>query len=89
VKELAITKHAAARMSQRAIVRRDAELIILIGAEIDDGYLVREKDYRQAEHRLKKLLQSFRRLVGKRLVVKNGQIVTAYHASKIRARPTS
>jgi len=34
----------------------------------------------------KRLLQSFRRLVGKRLVVKNGQIVTAYHSSKTYER---
>jgi hypothetical protein len=61
-------------------------LIILIGTEIDDGYLVREKDYKEAEHRLKRLLQNFRRLVGKRLVVENGRIVTAYHSSKTHER---
>jgi len=83
---LTITEHAAVRMSQRGIMLKDAELIVLIGTEIDDGYLVREKDYKEAEHGLKRLLQSFRRLVGKRLVVKNGQIVTAYHPSKTRER---
>jgi hypothetical protein len=40
---LTITEHAAVRMSQRGIMPKDAELIILIGTEIDDGYLVREK----------------------------------------------
>ena len=79
---LTITEYAALRMSQRGIMPKDAELIVLIGTEIDDGYLVREKDYQEAEHALKRLLQSFRRLVGKRLVVKNGQIVTAYHPPK-------
>lgn len=79
---LTITEHAAVRMSQRGIMPKDAELIVLIGTEVDDGYLVREKDYQEAEHALKRLLQSFRRLVGKRLVVKSGQIVTAYHPSK-------
>ena len=83
---LTITKHAVARMSQRGIMPKDAELIVLIGTEIDDGYFVREKDYQEAEHRIKRLLQSFRRLVGKRLVVKSGQIVTAYHSSKRHER---
>ncbi len=83
---LTITKHAAARMAQRGIVPRDAELIVLIGTQLDDGYVVREKDYQETEHRLKQLLHSFRRLVGKRLVVKDGAIVTAYHPSKRRAR---
>ncbi|MDH6259684.1 hypothetical protein [Bradyrhizobium sp. BR13661] len=83
---IGITKHAAARMSQRSILANEAELIVLIGTEVDDGYLVREKDYRNAEQGLKQLLQSFRRLVGKRLVVKNGQIVTAYRPSKTRER---
>jgi hypothetical protein len=79
---LTITNHAVVRMSQRGIMPRDAELIVLIGTEVDDGYLVREKDYQEIERRLKQLLQCFRRLVGKRLVVTDGQIVTAYHSSK-------
>ena len=57
-------------------------MIVLIGTEVDDGYLVREKDYREAEHALKWLLCSFRRLVGKRLVVRSGRIVTAYRPSR-------
>ncbi|MGL3211637.1 hypothetical protein [Bradyrhizobium sp. BR 1433] len=83
---LTITKHAAVRMSQRGILLKDAELITLIGTEVTDGYLVREKDYREAEHTLKRMLQQFRRLVGKRLVVKSGQIVTAYHSSGAHKR---
>jgi hypothetical protein len=83
---LTITKHAEVRMSQRGLVPRDAELIALIGTEVDDGYLVRERDYQEAERGLKLLLQRVRRLVGKRLVVKNGQIVTAYHPTRTRER---
>jgi hypothetical protein len=79
---LTITNHAVVRMSQRGIMPRDAELIVLIGTEVDDGYLVREKDYQEIERRLKQLLQRFHGLVGKRLVVTDGQIVTAYHSSK-------
>lgn len=54
-------------MSERGIRPRDLELIVLIGTHVDDGYVAREKDYQEAEHRLKQLLYSFRCLVDKRL----------------------
>lgn len=79
---LAITTHAAVRMAQRGLNLKDSELIVLIGTEVDDGYLVRSKDYQEVERMLKKLLQRFRRVVGKRLVVAEGRIVTAYQASE-------
>jgi hypothetical protein len=82
----AITKHALARMSQRNIATDDAELIALIGTEVADGYLVRQRDCKEAEQDLVRLLQSVRRLAGKRLVVRDGQIVTAYRASKAKER---
>ncbi len=79
---LTITGHAAIRMAQRAIRIMDAELIALIGTEVEDGYLVRQKDYQQVERTLKELLTRFRLLVGKRLVVADGSIVTVYHATR-------
>ena len=66
---LTLTTHAAVRMAQRGIMPKDAELIVLIGTEVDDGYLVREKDYQEVEHALKRIMPRCRRLVGKRLVV--------------------
>ncbi len=79
---LSLTIHAAVRMAQRSMNMKDCELIALIGTEVDDGYLVRDKDYQEVEKQLKKVLQRFRRVVGKRLIVAEGRIVTAYHASK-------
>lgn len=61
-------------------------MIALIGTEVEDGYLVREKDYQQVERTLKELLSRFRLLVGKRLVVADGTIVTAYHATQRQQR---
>jgi hypothetical protein len=46
---LVLTGHAAMRMAQRSIKLKDAELIALIGTEVADGYLVRDKDY-QGRH---------------------------------------
>ena len=83
---LTITNHAAIRMAQRGIQAKDAELIALIGTEVEQGYLIREKDYRQVEQRLKSFLNRFKRLVGKRLVVADGTIVTAYHTSRKHER---
>jgi len=83
---LPITRHASTRLTQRGMRLDDAELIALIGTEVEDGYLVRAKDYQEIESALKKLLERFRRVIGKRLVIANGQIVTAYHASRGRER---
>ena len=43
---------------------------------------MRKKDYQQVEGTLKELLTRSRRVVGKRLVVADGSIVIAYHASR-------
>ena len=61
---------------------QDAELIALIGTQVEDGYLVRNKDFQQIKSDLTKFLKRLRRIVGKRLILNNGQVVTAYHASR-------
>jgi hypothetical protein len=83
---LILTAHAAMRIAQRSIPLKDAELIFLIGTEVDDGYLVREKDYQEVERQLKIFLERCWRMVGKRLVTAEGRIVTAYHPSKKHAQ---
>ena len=79
---LTISNHATLRMAQRGITPKDAELIALIGTEVDDGYFVRDKDFQKIENDLKRLLQRLRRVVGKRLIVNSGRIVTAYHPTR-------
>jgi hypothetical protein len=64
----------------------DSELISLIGTEVDDGYLVRDQDCQQLERELKYLLACVRRVRGKRLVIADGRIVTAYHVVKKQQR---
>jgi hypothetical protein len=78
---LMLTSHAAVRMAQRSINMKDSDLIALIGTEVDDGYLVLAKDCQKIERELKRFLERIWRICGKRLVVIDGQIVTAYHAS--------
>lgn len=81
-----ITRHAAVRMAQRGIPLKDAELIQLIGSEVDDGYLVRDKDCQAVERLMKSLLQRVQHLKGKRLVIAEGRIITAYHAGPRQKR---
>jgi hypothetical protein len=73
-------------MDQRAISRDDLDLIMLIGTEVEGGYLVRNKDCQTAERHLKQLLERVRRLDGKRVVLADGKIVTAYHARPAKER---
>jgi hypothetical protein len=74
-----VSKHARTRISQRGIEERDLDLIMLIGTEVDDGYWVRDRDVRAFERKLKELLNRALRLKGKRIVVADGTLVTAFH----------
>jgi hypothetical protein len=71
-------------MAQRGF--NDAELIVMAGTEVEDGYLIRQADYQEIERVLKKFLEHLRRLRGKRLVIGTGRIVTAYHATNNHQR---
>ena len=61
----------------------DLDLIMRIGTEVEDGYLVRAKDYQAVERALNRLMERVRRLSGKRVVIAGDRIVTVY-----RARPS-
>ena len=80
---IALSDHAIQRMAQRSIHASDIDLIMAIGSEVRDGILVSRKDCENLEKSLKSLLNRVRRLEGQRLVLSQGRVVTAYHASKI------
>lgn len=79
---LSISTHAFTRMAQRGIQPDDVDLILALGTEVDDGVLVRRKDVAVIEREMKALLKRLRRIEGKRLVVANGLLVTAFHATE-------
>lgn len=79
--DLSLTAHAVARMAQRAILPSDLDIILAFGSEVEDGILVREKDVECAERALRNLLKRVQKVKGKRLVMVDGCLVTAYHAS--------
>ncbi|MBY6266542.1 hypothetical protein EI613_32355 (plasmid) [Azospirillum sp. 412522] len=84
--DVSVTRHATTRMAQRALHADDLELIMLVGTEVEDGYLVREKDCQAAERYLKRLLDQVRRLRGARVVVDGEQVVTVYRAGSSKKR---
>lgn len=76
------TKHGSMRASQRNIKECDLEIIMNFGCEVADGYLMLACNCQAAERELKKQLETIRRLKGKRLVIKDGKVVTVFHASE-------
>jgi hypothetical protein len=81
-----LTKHGAKRLSQRGIRHDDLALAQEIGTEVEGGYLVLEKDYQAFERRLNERREQARRLVGKRVVIVDNALVTAYHANPRKQR---
>jgi hypothetical protein len=81
-----LTHHAVTRMAQRGIASDDLELIARIGTEVEGGYLVRKKDFQAFDRELKQVRDYLRRLVGKRLVIESGQVLTVYHANRGKQR---
>lgn len=80
------TSHASQRTAQRGIRDEDLELIMSVGTEVEGGIFVREKDYLAIEREVRLRLTKLRRLVGKRLVLEGGVLLTAYHARPGKAR---
>ena len=81
-----ITKHASLRLAQRAISISDAEMIMGFGTEVDDGYIFLNQNCDALESELKAAIQRVRKLRGKRIVVGNGQVITAYRATEATTR---
>jgi hypothetical protein len=79
--DLTLTNHAVARMAQRAILPSDLEIILAVGSEVEGGILVREKDIECVERAVRSLLKRLQKMKGKRLVMADGCVVTAYHAT--------
>jgi hypothetical protein len=84
--DLARTQHAITRLAQRGIKLDDIPFIMAFGTEVTDGFLVREKDVRAIEHSMKAFVQRLRLLQGKRIVTRDGCLITGFHASEKQAR---
>lgn len=73
---LAVTKHAVERFAQRGFKLDDTEIIMQLGTEVEDGYLVCDQECRRVEEQLRTMLRRLDRLRGARLVVEGSTVVT-------------
>lgn len=80
--DLAMTRHARKRLAQRAMQPIDIDLILRIGTEVEGGLLVRKKDFESFAATMLAEVEQARRLVGKRVVIAEGHLVTAYHSTR-------
>lgn len=76
-----LTKHAQKRLSQRGIRQKDLELLMKHGSEVQDGYFMTNRDADRVIRRLKETIRALERLKGKRAVVTENAVVTAFHVS--------
>jgi hypothetical protein len=79
---LEVTKHAAERFAQRAFTLGDAEIIMQLGTEVEDGFLVCDRECRKVEEQLRAMLRRLDRLRGARLVVEGSTVITVYRTGK-------
>jgi hypothetical protein len=77
-----ITKHAIERFAQRGFELDDAEIIMHVGTQVEDGFLVCDRECRQMEAEAKAFLRRLGRLRGARLVVDGSNVITVYRAGK-------
>ena len=83
---LSISRHAQTRMAQRGLRQADIDLILRLGSEVEGGILMRRKDFECYAAALRDQLRRAERLVGKRLVMAEDTLVTAYHSSEADAK---
>lgn len=79
---LEVTKHAAERFAQRGFTLGDAEIIMQLGTEVEDGFLVCDRECRKVEEQLRAMLRRLDRLRGARLVVEGSTVITVYRTGK-------
>ena len=73
------THHAETRMQQRGIREKDISLIIELGTQIDDEtWFMRNRDVTREIENLKKEIHRLERLANRKIVVRKGQVITAY-----------
>ena len=77
--ELVYTRHAETRMQQRGARSGDITLILACATQIDDEtWLVRRQDAKREIERRKREIQTLERLTSRKLVMRDGRVITTY-----------
>ena len=73
------TRHAERRMQQRGIRSGDVTLILEHGTQIDEEtWFMRDRDVKREIECRKREIRALERLAHKKLVVRDGHVITAY-----------
>ena len=77
--DLIYSRHARTRMQQRGIRKADIPIILAYGTQIDDEtYFMRNRDANREIETSKREIQALSRLVNRKVVIRNGRVITAY-----------
>lgn len=77
--DLIYSQHARTRMQQRGIRKADIPIILEYGTQIDDEtYLMCNRDAAREIETRKREIQTLSRLVNRKVVIRNGRVITAY-----------
>ena len=73
------SRHAETRMQQRGIRAKDISLIIAMGTQVDDQtWIMRKRDVARGIGILKRAINVLERLANRKVVMRDGQVITAY-----------
>ena len=76
---LSYTQHAKTRMQQRGIRKTDIPIILTCGTQIDDEtYFMCNRDAAREIETRKREIQTLSRLVNRKVVIRDGRVITAY-----------
>ena len=83
------TRHAETRMQQRGIRAKDISLIIAMGTQVDDQtWIMRKRDVVREIEILKRGIRVLERLANHKVVMRDGQVVTAYPSRPVDQKRT-
>ena len=73
------SQHARTRMQQRGIRKTDIPIILACGTQVDDEtYFMSNRDAAREIETRKREIQTLSRLANRKVVIRNGCVITAY-----------
>ena len=86
---LTYSRHARTRMQQRGIRKADIPIILACGTQIDDEtYFMRNRDAAREIETRKREIQALSRLVNRKVVIRDGRVITAYPSNSADQKRT-
>ena len=77
--DLIYTQHAETRIQQRGMRKVDIPIILVYGTQIDDEtYFMCNRDAAREIETRKREIQALSRLVNRKVVIRDGRVITAY-----------